>query len=87
MARNRRFGVGLVVAGILVGLSTVFFIGCTAAGCPGPDEGVRNVTIQLETLTVGWKDDCNDCGTSLLPAMEGLVNVAVGVGKAIDFER
>ncbi|MFD1644514.1 hypothetical protein [Haloarchaeobius litoreus] len=87
MARNRRLGFGLVVAGVLLGLSSVFFIGCTAAGCIGPDQGVREFVVHLDTLAIGWKDNCNDCGVSLLPAMAGLVNVVVGLGALADFER
>ncbi|MFC4405483.1 hypothetical protein [Haloarchaeobius iranensis] len=87
MARNVRFGLGLVVAGILLGVSSAFFISCTAADCTGPDQGVRDLVLHLDTLAIGWKDDCNDCGVSLLPALAGLVNVVVGVGALADFER
>jgi len=87
MLQHERIGVRLVVAGVLVGLSTVFFVGCLGGVCAGPNQGGLDVTLHLDTLAVSWTHDCRSCGVSLVPSMIGLALVLLGLLDLLDFER
>jgi hypothetical protein len=87
MLQNERIGVRLVVAGVLFGLSTVFFVGCLGGACAGPNQGGWDLTLHLDTLAVSWSQDCRSCGVTLVPALVGLVLVLLGCLDLLDFER
>jgi hypothetical protein len=86
MLQHERIGVRLVVAGVLFGLSTVFFVGCLGGACADPNQGALDVTLHLDTLGVSWTRNCRSCGVSLVPAMIGLALVCLGLLDLLDFE-